>query len=413
MKRLTILLAFLLLISGCTGATPLSTEEMEEDFDYLQLTVEENFPYLAMNERKTGVNFEEESAKYRKEIKEGMSEEEFEDLLGEYLSILNNGHTELFYSDEKPWALSAYLSEYDGDSWMKEQVETFRNKRTMKRYGLTKKDFIYKEEELSLKDAGFSGKPGNLSVKLLPGNIGYARIREMIPVEYGEEDREVFEDFLKKHQPKVWIIDLRGNEGGDSTYYTDFFLPYFFTEPTSVKSYLLYKGGKQCRRMLQAMGYSTDGPEVRSPKDLPGDIYEKLPPEKKDFKYVVDFEDEVSPKRDAFTGPVFVLVDRGVFSSAEMMTDFLKRSGRGIVVGERTGGDGLGFDPILFSLPNSGLVVRMPLDYGITDRGEVPEETHTVPDIPVEDARRRENPREDPCIKAVYKYLEESEEKAA
>ena len=42
-----------------------------------------------------------------------------------------------------------------------------------------------------------------------------------------------------------------------------------------------------------------------------------------------------------------------------MLANFLKQSKAATIVGGVSGGDGIGSDPVLFALPNSGIVIRM------------------------------------------------------
>ncbi len=63
-------------------------------------------------------------------------------------------------------------------------------------------------------------------------------------------------------------------------------------------------------------------------------------------------------------------MDKGSFSSSEGFAVFCKNSGWATVVGnENSGGDGIGVDPILFSLPNSGLVIRSTSQKGLNKDG--------------------------------------------
>lgn len=70
-----------------------------------------------------------------------------------------------------------------------------------------------------------------------------------------------------------------------------------------------------------------------------------------------------------------------MFSSSEKFVSFAKSTGWATLVGERTGGDGLGADPVLVKLPHSHLIVRLPLIMGVTEQGVINEEKKTEPDI--------------------------------
>lgn len=50
-------------------------------------------------------------------------------------------------------------------------------------------------------------------------------------------------------------------------------------------------------------------------------------------------------------------------------------------MGERTGGDGIGNDPYLLGLPNTGYIVRFSKELGVTESGSINEIDKTEPDI--------------------------------
>jgi C-terminal processing protease CtpA/Prc len=54
------------------------------------------------------------------------------------------------------------------------------------------------------------------------------------------------------------------------------------------------------------------------------------------------------------------------------------------LIGTNTGGDGIGYTPFLFVLPNSKLVIQMTTCMGINPDGTANEETQTTPDVYVD-----------------------------
>ncbi len=53
-------------------------------------------------------------------------------------------------------------------------------------------------------------------------------------------------------------------------------------------------------------------------------------------------------------------------------------------MGPRTDGDGMAADPVLLILPNTHLVVRMPVVASLNPDGTLNEDRHTVPDVTVD-----------------------------
>jgi C-terminal processing protease CtpA/Prc len=97
------------------------------------------------------------------------------------------------------------------------------------------------------------------------------------------------------------------------------------------------------------------------------------------LRYVVSPQDSIN-----YQGRIFLLVDDLCYSAAEGFTAFCEASDFATVVGTWTGGDGIAFTPALVTLPNSGLVVRFPSVMGLNPNFSANEETHTSPDVMVE-----------------------------
>lgn len=53
------------------------------------------------------------------------------------------------------------------------------------------------------------------------------------------------------------------------------------------------------------------------------------------------------------------------------------------LVGERTGEDGIGSDPILIDLPNTGYILRFSKEMGVTEKGSINELDYTEPYVAV------------------------------
>ena len=95
----------------------------------------------------------------------------------------------------------------------------------------------------------------------------------------------------------------------------------------------------------------------------------------------------IEPKEDSihFKGKIYLLVDNGVYSSAEMLASFCKETKLATLVGSRTAGDGIGVDPVQVDLPNTAFVMRFSNVMGVTESGSINELDQTVPDIIVQE----------------------------
>lgn len=109
---------------------------------------------------------------------------------------------------------------------------------------------------------------------------------------------------------------------------------------------------------------------------------------------------EIKPLNDgkkAFTGNIYLLVDKVVYSSAESFSMFCSKTGFAYIIGEGTGGDGGIFNPIFIALPESGLIIRYKIFNMLNDDGTSNVEFGTKPDYICD---KDENPL-DVCLKII------------
>ena len=181
------------------------------------------------------------------------------------------------------------------------------------------------------------------------------------------------------------IIDIRGNGGGSDYYWQKNILEPLLKQKIKVNSYIIHREDSFVKRFFQARLGLGNYFLRRSKLDL--EKLPALPPEvlTDEFADPVQFSYIVSPRQPVgFKGQVFLLIDEGVYSAAETFAMVAKASGFAYLVGTNTGGDGPGFDPIFFTLPNSKLVIRMSASMGLNPNGAANEEYQTRPDLYVE-----------------------------
>jgi C-terminal processing protease CtpA/Prc len=149
------------------------------------------------------------------------------------------------------------------------------------------------------------------------------------------------------------------------------------------------------------------GYENRQPiSNLEQEKLKNLPPElKKDFKYYFINGIHYAPQDSiGFNGKIYLLIDGNVFSSAEAFATFAKSTGFATLVGENTGGDGIGIDPAICALPNSGYTFRFPQQMGLTSDGSCDFEHKTDPYIKVS-ANKNSNLSNDEAVQTVLKLV--------
>jgi C-terminal processing protease CtpA/Prc len=216
------------------------------------------------------------------------------------------------------------------------------------------------------------------------GRIAYLKIPSLSS-SYVEKDREGLRAFFNEIKDyTTLIIDIRGNGGGSTNYWMQNILPPLTQVPLSTKNYLLFRDADYLKPFIKHktfLSYFGLKPlsQLSVAKDKSGYYF------KDDQGIYLDIEYRISPQKPVgFKGRILLLVDDYVYSSAEAFAVFAKATGWATLIGTRTGGDGIGFDPVPVALPNSGLIVRFPADMGLNPDGSVNEEVATQPDIYVE-----------------------------
>jgi hypothetical protein len=213
--------------------------------------------------------------------------------------------------------------------------------------------------------------------KILKENqVAYLKVKSMSNRTLKSDGEKILEFYKSIKNYPYLVIDIRGNGGGTDNYWQSNIVEPLISETISSAIAMTYKGN-YIKPFLRGRGITT------KPID-------KLPEEFKS-KYASSMERftassrTVKPKNTVgFKGKIYLLVDDFVYSSSESFAAFCKTTDFAKLVGTTTGGDGIGIDPCVMALPNSGLVVRFSLDMGIASDGTVNEKAHTKPDIYVE-----------------------------
>lgn len=224
--------------------------------------------------------------------------------------------------------------------------------------------------------------PNVMTAVLDGGDVAYLGISSF---SYGavNVDHDTIRAFLKENRTaKALIVDIRGNGGGDDEYWMqNIVAPLLHAPMTSIVTIGYPPGAYNTPFIRHKLG--VDWFRLQTASQLAGlegfrlDLYEGVTSFSR-LPLTVRPQDPVG-----FDGRVFLLVDASVCSSTESFAVWAKATGWATLVGTRTGGDGIGFDPVLVALPNSGIVVRFPADMGINPDGSVNEESQTSPDVAV------------------------------
>jgi hypothetical protein len=176
------------------------------------------------------------------------------------------------------------------------------------------------------------------------------------------QGKQNFNKFIKQafwqivqEQPEQLIIDLRGNEGGNS-FYPEAIIGFLSNEP-----FRLYRN-MQIRYNSLASGkpiISITG--IRQYKKMQK---HSLPAKNGNRELKQFTERYVTNYPYGYQGTVYVMVNGGTYSAASELACYLKQHVEAIVVGSETGGT---CDPVtagmygLATLPNTGIAINIPL----------------------------------------------------
>lgn len=378
-KRRKILLSiFFVLVTACCVFTfflniqkkrtqmirNLSTEEKIQDFEALCTILDESYPFW--NEaRQAGVNRDVLYEEYRENIEDTDTDIEYFKEVQYFLKEFGGlGHLEVLDGQ----AYQLYLNTLaESEEMLSEAekcaIEPLKSvladanvKKTYENLDKSHSGFRsivgLKEEYLGAESAMAKSQTSGLETKLLDdGRVAYIKIPDFQLVNYEADKIELAEFWKDAAGTSNLIIDIRGNSGGSDKYWEDLLVKPNAKETLVSERYFLYNENEMTREYILANEITT--PDVM----------------------------QVEAAQNPYKGEIWVLVDEKVYSASENFVMFCKNTGFANLVGTKTGGDGGVADPILISLPNSGLIVRFSIFYGLNADGTGNEAVGTTPDI--------------------------------
>ena len=350
----------------------LSSDEKLADFEYMYSVIEHNHPFIKVNTRLTGIDWLRNKQMYIKKIEKTKNDTQFFHCLQECLYDLNNGHTSMVNNFQYFYWKKYYTKNINSyRPWLDE----LNNKKSMERY----------TQEKKLKDMTNTKETKNVVTLLVPNKkAAYISINSFSLYNLQNDQRIINPFFKEIKNYNTLIIDIRGNTGGDISYWRDYIIPWVSSSKLCYTQYMLYRFGNFTKPIIKyehQIGELTLSPisKICDEKLL------NIPPEvSSDFKYYSKSELVTFPNSTTdFSGKIYLLVDKKVFSAAEAFAIFAKKNRLATLVGEKTGGDGICYEPVFCSLPNSGYIFRFPKEMGLTEDGYCNFEFPTIPDIAI------------------------------
>ena len=375
----------------------------ENDFDYAFDTLEK---YYGLFYRNGTYDFLKNRDSYKKEQKNIRTDREFFDRMNKILSDLEDGHTNLLDNNQS-YAIkeSFVLSNKEEKDLVNVDLINYLFGTKISRFF----DKIFKESRSATK---------NLITQDINKDIGYLKIRAMINpgTPDFEEDLDLLKSYLKKSQnKKALIVDIRGNGGGNSSYIYDYLFPMILGKKNFKESneYILFRNDQVFKYDPQYQGLKDSIKKIRK-ADFKY-IEENIPFLNKDKEMMAEIRSNFnhiifSPANKnagefgdqyKFDGNLYLLVDRNVYSSAQVAAHFFKDNELGLILGEKTGGDGIGTSPAMVKLPNTKYILRFSHQLGLRETETIEESTYTIPDIEIPRKDHSEIPSNDGCVKKV------------
>ena len=389
------------------GIPHISREKALYDFFYMVKNIEENFPFLDALYRVHDINFNEEVDFFYRRFppQQYITLESYLRLLVEFLSnvsVRHVGHLQVSTPTSiemtVPQAIS-YINQRDLsiEGWW---LEAFTiNPNTFTTYYalgidlealLNYTGYIINEEPnifFYLRDID-----KEYYELLEQSSTAYLRIHSF-NLNHLHANREALEEFYRDIADlDNLIIDVRYNAGGFNGIWQELFL---FANIDGAPEYhnllpLFLRDNYLVREMLEDreinFGYTEDFDFRRFPYVEREDL--------KNLDIVIDFSDfsfeepfeEFIGEGIAFDGNIYILAGPWSLSSTDGFARITRATGFATLVGYPSGGIfgsgevGMGL-VVHIPLPNTGLVFRMDLAYGINEVGRWNEEQGTLPDI--------------------------------
>jgi len=363
---ISILVAFI--YNNTNKLKELTTEEKLEDFRYMYNIFEENYPHFYEVKKIYGIDWLKHKEYFEDRIIKTENNMEFFHELNSILSLLYDSHADAISPE------FYYLIFYDYKESKKENNNDYKmHKPWIDIWLSAEKKYrgwyeIFKEQfpsryEIEPEEVSENIGIDNAVTEIIENEkIAYLKIKS-----FSTDSTEEIMNFLKdvKDYPYL-IIDIMDNGGGSDAYWKRMFFS-LLSEDKKIERHFLARGGEYSSKFLESELLSdfTKDNITKCPyyDDLPGEI-------KESFKYYMRKEDELSSEISiGFNGEIFLLVNENTSSAADTLVYFCQQTDIATVVGSKTDGAGIGVNPLIIPLPNSGLIVRFEGEIAFNEDG--------------------------------------------
>lgn len=359
-------------------------EDFLADYDYMWEVLEENYLFFDILEER-GIDVES----LKKDTRQQIAERDID--LDDFIAVLEKlfqrmqcfAHLGLLQTDAYDVMYEYYCNVMAEDEFMRAWRTPLENPQTQAVYA------YMKEEETDSQTVKEEWLPQGAYDSERKAVIFQIPTFEHMFI---ERDKDFFIDYLESLEGaeiKHIIFDITGNGGGSDYYWKENIIAPFGGSYECV-FYLYLKDTPLSRE------YFLEGQTEALPiADLPTDHMLPAFAENLGLTHFIAVQWQESNdaifKKEILEAKRWVLVDGKVYSAADTFCAFCKETGWASVVGERTLGDGIGYAPIMETLPNTGLLIRFSDVAGESDEGLLNAAVGTAPDY-YTDIRKFEDP---------------------
>jgi len=368
----------------------LTSDQKISDFDYLCEALDKGYPFWR-DVNVSGINKEIVYSEYRKNIEDTKTDIEFFKEIGYFLKEFG-GYGHLTVLDGSMYRL--YMDTLIiGNNLLNEQelqtiqplIQVLTNPISQNTYSLLDQSHTGFRSTAGLKDKYTNieqnqtleeNQTGISTQILIEGKTAYLKLPSFELTNI-ESDKIMLENFFAeiKELPNL-IIDIRGNSGGSDLYWKQLLVSPNVKEDLKSERYFFFNMNEITQNYVNAIFMSN---EIINTSDI-GEVGH-LSSYYEEFTNLIIESTLFKPSAQPYSGEIFVLVDEKVYSASENFVMFCKNSGFATLVGTQTNGDGGIADPLLISLPESGLIVRFSMFFGVNPDGTGNEATGTTPDV--------------------------------
>ncbi len=364
MKRLiTFILSVLLLLSLCacadTDKEAAPSNIYLQDYEQLWTDLHENYPFFPLLESQ-GIDVNAVYKQYLPYAENSTNMPQFMDVLDLMFAKLQCfAHLSLIRRDRYE-LMQASLSQYENfEPWLK----VLNKPATAAVYA----------QMPEAETGSFTAPTANVEFKYYPDIFAaYFRFPSMLP-DYAAHESVIADKLSGLERVEHIIIDVTGNPGGSTAYWDNVIVRPFGGNWQSSYRVFYQASPINDQYYSERALIPIDGNAPAFAAELNAKYYE-----------VISIGANYGPAatENGTEAKRWVLIDSRGYSATEHFAAFCKLTGWASLVGESTGGDGLGGQPVLLPLKNTGLLIYFSSAMGENPDGSLNTAQGVKPDYP-------------------------------